>query len=75
MIMKLQLDIYKGVPGKWPASKVKRSMKLLLKVMAVLYKGLPHPIGEMSAWAPNEKTDLIRVPMYGKSLPFTTCHF
>ena len=35
--------------------KVKRSMKLLLKVMAVLYKGLPHPKGEMSAWAPNAK--------------------
>ena len=32
--------------------KFKRSMKLLLKVMAVLYKGLPHPKGEMLAWAP-----------------------
>ena len=33
--------------------KVKRSIKLLLKFMAILYKGLPHPEGEMSAWAPN----------------------
>ena len=35
--------------------KFKRSMRLLLKVMVVLYKGLPHPKGEMSAWAPNAK--------------------
>ena len=55
--------------------KFKSSVKLLLKVMAVLYKGLPHPKGEMSAWAPNAKQDLTRVPMYGKALPFTTCHF
>ena len=51
--------------------KFKRSMKFLLKVMAILYKGLPHPKGEMSAWAPNAKHDLTRVPMYGKGLPFT----
>ena len=55
--------------------KFKRSMKLLLKVMEVLYKGIPHPKGEMSAWEPNAKHDLTRVPMYGKALPFTTCHF
>ena len=55
--------------------KFKRSMKLLLKVMVVLYKGLPHHKGEMSIWAPNAKQDLTRVPMYGKVLPFTTCHF
>ena len=55
--------------------KFKRSMKLLLKVMVVLYKGLPHPKGEMSTWAPNEKLELTKVPMYGKALPFTTCHF
>ena len=75
MIMQLQLDIHKGVVGKNASIKAKRSMKLFLKVMAVLYKGLPHPKGEMSAWAPNEKHDLTRVPMYGKALPFTTCHF
>ena len=45
-------------------------MKLLLKDMAVLYKGLPHPKGEMSTWEPNAIHDLTRVPMYGKALPF-----
>ena len=55
--------------------KVKRIMNLLLKVMAVLYKGLPHPKGEISAWAPNAKEYLTRVPMYGKAIPFTACHF
>ena len=33
--------------------KVKRSMKLLLKVMAILYKGLPQLRGGNVAWAPN----------------------
>ena len=46
-------------------------MKLLLKVMVIIYKGLPHPKGEMSGWAPNAIQDLTRVPMYGKSLSFT----
>ena len=55
--------------------KFKRSMKLLLKVMAVLYKELLHPKGKMLAWAPNAKQDLTRAPMYGKALPFTSCHF
>ena len=55
--------------------KFKRSMRLLLKDMVVLYKGLPQPKGEISAWAPNAIHDLTRVPMYGKALPFTTCHF
>ena len=50
--------------------KVKRSMKLLLKVMAVLYKGLTQPKGEMSAWTPNATQHLTRVPMYEKALPF-----
>ena len=49
--------------------KFKRSMKLLLKVMEILYKGLPHPKGEMSAWEPNVIHDITRVPMYGKALP------
>ena len=55
--------------------KFKRSVKLLLKVMVVLYKGLPHPTGEMLACDPNEKYDITRVHMYGKALPFTSCHF
>ena len=75
MIMQLKLDIYKGVPRKKANIKVKRSMKLLLKVMAILYKALTHPKGKMSAWASKAIQDLTRVPMYGKALPFTTCHF
>ena len=55
MIMQLQLDKYKGVPGKMANINFKRSMKLLLKDMAGLKKGLPHPKGEMSTWAPNAK--------------------
>ena len=55
--------------------KFKMSMKLFLKVIAVLYKGLPHPKGKMSTWAPNAKQELTRVPMYGQALPFTSCHF
>ena len=51
--------------------KFKRSMRLFLKDMAVLYKGIPHPKGEMLAWVPNAIHDLTRVPMYGKALPFT----
>ena len=53
MIMQLQLDIYKGVSGKKAIIKVKRSMKLLLKVMAILYKELPQPKGGNTTWAPN----------------------
>ena len=53
MIMQLQLDIYKGVPGKNPIIKVKRSVKLLLKVMVILYKGLPQPKGGNALWEPN----------------------
>ena len=60
-----------GSPGEMANIKVKRGMKLLLKFMAVLYKGLPHPKGEMLAWAPNAIQDLTRVSMYGKDLPFT----
>ena len=53
----------------------KRSMNLLLKFMAILYKGLPHPKGEMSAWEPNAKQVLTMAPMYGQAVPFTSCHF
>ena len=55
--------------------KFKRSMRLLPKEMTILYKGLPHPKGKMSAWAPNAKQELTRVPMYGQAPPFTSCHF
>ena len=54
MIMQLQLDIYKGIPGKKASIKVNRSMKLLLKVMVILYKGLPQPKGGNKTWEPNE---------------------
>ena len=53
MKMKLQLDIYKGVPREMASIKFKRSMKLLLKDVVGLKKGLPQPKGEMSAWEPN----------------------
>ena len=65
----------RGVQGEKAIINFKRCMKLLLKVMAVLYKGLPHPKGGISEWAPNAKHDLTSVPMYGKALPFTSCHF
>ena len=74
MIMQLQLDIMESW-GKNASKNIKKSMSLLRKDMEILYKGLPHSKGEMSAWAPNAKQDLTRVPMYGKALPFTTCHF
>ena len=61
--------------GKKDSKKIKRSMRLLRKDIAILYKGLPHPEVKMSAWAPNAKWDLTRVPMYGEALPFTSCHF
>ena len=64
-----------GVQRKKANIKVKRSMKLLLKVMEALYKQLPHPKGEMSAWAPAAIQNLTRVTMYAKALPFTTCQF
>ena len=75
MIMQFTTRHIEGSPGGKANINFKRSMKLLLKVMEVLNKGLPHPKGEMLAWEPNAIQDLTRVPMYGKSLPFTTCHF
>ena len=46
-------------------------MKLLLKDMAGLKKGLPQPKGGILAWVPNAKKDLTRAPMYRKALSFT----
>ena len=45
MIMQLQLDIRESW-GKKANKKIKRSMRLLRKDMAILYKGLPHPKGK-----------------------------
>ena len=70
MIMQLQLDIRESW-GERPSKNIKRSMRLLHKVMAILYKGLPHPKEKMLAWVPNEKQELTRAPMYRKALPFT----
>ena len=53
-----------GVLREIGQQKIKRSMRLLRNVMAILYNGLPHPIkGETSAWAPNANKALTRVPM------------
>ena len=45
MKMQLQLDIYKGVPREMASIKFKRSMKLFLKDVVGLKKGLPQPKG------------------------------
>ena len=45
MIMHSQLDIG-GVRRETGQHKIKRSMRLLRNVMAILYNGLPHPKGE-----------------------------
>ena len=45
MIMQLQLDIRES-SGQRPIKKIKRSMRLLNKDMAILFKGLPHPKGK-----------------------------
>ena len=63
MIMHSQLDV-RGVRRETGQHKIKRSMRLLLNVMEILYNGLPHPKkGEKSAWAPNANKALTRVPM------------
>ena len=63
MKMHPQLDT-RGVRGEHGQHKIKRSMMLLLNVMAILYNGLPHPKkGETSAWEPNANKALTRVPM------------
>ena len=56
--------------------KFKRSMRLLCKLMVILYKGIPNAKErKMSAWVPNAKQELTKAPMYGQALPFTSCHF
>ena len=63
MIMHSQLDI-RGFQREIGQHTIKRSMRLLLNFMAILYNGLPHPKkGETSAWAPNANKALTRVPM------------
>ena len=62
MIMHSQLDI-RGVRGETGQHKIKRSMRLLLNVMEILYNGLPCPKGQNVNWAPNANKALTRVPM------------
>ena len=62
MIMHSKLDI-RGVRGETGQQKIKRSMRLLQNVMAILYNRLPHPKDKLSAWAPNANKALTRVPM------------
>ena len=66
--MQLQLDIRESW-GKGQ-QKYQEEYEALRKVMVILYKGIPHPKGKMSAWAPNAKHELTRAPMYGQALPF-----
>ena len=40
---------HKGVLREIGQKNIKRSMKLLRKLMEILYKGLPHPKEKMSA--------------------------
>ena len=69
--MQLQLDIYKGFPMGKIQHKFQEEYEALAQGHGGTKKGLPHPKGEMSAWAPNAIKDLTREPMYGKYLPFT----
>ena len=74
MIMQLQLDIRESW-GQKASKNIKRSMRLLLKVMVILYKGFPQPKEKYQHGNQNAKHELTRAPMYGQALPFTPCHF
>ena len=62
MIMHSQLDIG-GVWRETGQHKIKRSMRLLRNVMAVLYNGLSHPKGQNVSMATNANKVVTRVPM------------
>ena len=47
-----------------------KNTRLERKVILDL-QGTPDPTKKISAWAPNGEGDLTRVPMFGKSLPFS----
>ena len=59
-----------GSPSGNASIKVKRSMKLLLKVMVVLYKGLTD-LEKTHSMGTECKGEITRTPMYRKYLPFT----
>ena len=69
--MKLQLNIYKGVPMEKIQHKVQEEYESLAQGHGRTKMGLPQPKGGNSAWAPNAKRDLTRAPMYRKYLPLT----
>ena len=50
-------------------------MKALAQGHGRTKKGLPQPEGGNSTWAPNEKKDITRAPMYRKALPFKQYQF
>ena len=52
--MKLQLDIYKGVPMGKSQQKVQEEYEALSQGHGTK-KGLPQPKGGISAWVPNAK--------------------
>ena len=53
--MKLQLDIYKGVPMGKSQNKAQEDYEALAQGHGEIKKGLPQPKGGISAWLPNEK--------------------
>ena len=73
--IQLQRYIYKVVPMGKIQHKVQEEYEALAQGHGETKKGLPQPKGGISVWAPNEKWDLTRAPVYRKSLPFTQHHF
>ena len=53
--MKLQLDIYKGVPMGKIQHKFQEEYEALAQGNGGSKKGLPQPKGGISTWVPNEK--------------------
>ena len=53
--MKLQLDIYKGVPMGKIQHKFQEEYEALSQGYGGTKKGLPQPKGGISAWVPNAK--------------------
>ena len=53
--MKLQLDVYKGVPKGKSQHKFQEEYEALSQGHDRTKKGLPQPKGGISAWVPNPK--------------------
>ena len=71
--MQLQLDIRESW-GKGQ-QKYQEEYEALAQSHGDTIQNTPTPKGKISAWAPNAKQELTRVPMYGQALSFTSCHF